>query len=280
MGAACLLTSLTTAVGFLSLLTADMPILRGFGLYAACGIGLAYGTVLLVVPLSLSLVRGSVVGAGRAEHSLGDRFLLGCAHLAIRHRWWVLLLTVAITGGLAALALNTVVDNHLTGLLAADHPTTVANRVADDELAGVFTLELELAAEAGAGIFDDPDVIGAIGELGDWAMALEGEDGGPGPVRGVQSPAQLVVDLNDVVTGSRTVPSSGARISQLRFLVEGEVDPLILEDVLLPGEAGQPDQRVDLARVALRVSDRGGLATEKLGRAVAAQADALLLPWG
>lgn len=46
IGAACLLTSLTTAVGFLSLNLASMRILKNFGLYAAAGIGFAYFTVL------------------------------------------------------------------------------------------------------------------------------------------------------------------------------------------------------------------------------------------
>ena len=50
----CLLTSLTTAVGFLSLATATAPVLRRFGILAAVGVMLAFAITMIVVPSLLA----------------------------------------------------------------------------------------------------------------------------------------------------------------------------------------------------------------------------------
>lgn len=48
IGIATFLTSLTTAIGFLSLLASNMPPIRTFGLFAAIGVFMAFGTVILL----------------------------------------------------------------------------------------------------------------------------------------------------------------------------------------------------------------------------------------
>jgi len=56
IGRALLLTSLTTATGFLSLLVAPLPELQQFGLFTALGVMLAFGWTVLLMPLFLSIV--------------------------------------------------------------------------------------------------------------------------------------------------------------------------------------------------------------------------------
>lgn len=53
----CLLTSVTTAVGFGSLALADVPQVREFGIFAAVGIALAFGFALVSVPAALAVLR-------------------------------------------------------------------------------------------------------------------------------------------------------------------------------------------------------------------------------
>lgn len=53
IGLATFMTSLTTAIGFLSLMTSNMPPIRNFGFFAAIGVFMAFGTVIL---LTMSLV--------------------------------------------------------------------------------------------------------------------------------------------------------------------------------------------------------------------------------
>jgi hypothetical protein len=86
VGAACLLTSATTMVGFGSLGIASMPVLQSFGLYATVGIGLAFLTLLVIVPLMLSVTSSSRSKATNKGRGLTDsavsRFLFWVADLS------------------------------------------------------------------------------------------------------------------------------------------------------------------------------------------------------
>ena len=55
VGSACLWTSVTTAIGFLSLLTADHAAVRDLARTAALGVGLAFAVIVTLVPLLLAL---------------------------------------------------------------------------------------------------------------------------------------------------------------------------------------------------------------------------------
>lgn len=54
IGIATFLTSLTTAIGFLSLYSSNMPPIRNFGLFAALGVFVAFGTVILLTTALVS----------------------------------------------------------------------------------------------------------------------------------------------------------------------------------------------------------------------------------
>jgi len=256
IGVACLLTSTTTAVGFGSLQMAGMPILRGFGLYAAIGIGLAYGTVLLIIPLVLSLSRGAVPEASRdGAHTAADRLLLWCADFAIERS------SVVLAGALVVLALSAaggsrvIVDNTLTGLLDEEHETTAANRVADERLGGILGLELDLVGPPGS--MKDPAVLEALVALDTWALAQDDFRTSAGPHRFISA-------FNEAISGSPSIPASSTEIAQLYLLGEGAG----LEDV------------VDVysyccGRAMLRIKDIGGLNAEANCEATKAKAGEL-----
>lgn len=54
IGMATFLTSLTTAIGFLSLITSNMPPIRNFGVFSAVGVFVAFGTVILLTTALVS----------------------------------------------------------------------------------------------------------------------------------------------------------------------------------------------------------------------------------
>ncbi len=143
IGGACLLTSLTTAIGFGSLALARMPILQEFGLFAALGVGFAYGSVLLVIPLLLSLTRGTVPDQGDPEAMTStSRFLAASARLSTERPWVVLTVAATLIAVFAFLGTRVVIDNNLTRLLHADHPTTcswpLTTNIAQKHATGLF----------------------------------------------------------------------------------------------------------------------------------------------
>ena len=229
MGAACLLTSLTTVIGFLSLNLAAMPVLRSFGTYAAVGIGLAYLSVLFVLPIGLSFSRAAAPPAGEAG---SGRVLRAATRFSLR---WPRAL-VAAGLGLGAvclfLAAQVVVDNQLTGSLPPDHPVYLANTQVDRELGGV--LATELALEAAPGRLVESEVLEVMLQVGEDLGAIE-------EVRAVWSPAASLAAATEVGGGGyRIPPEAGIRSLLAR---------LPMDTVLSPER--------DRARIVVRTQDVG-----------------------
>ena len=240
MGAAawpCFLTSLTTGLGFLTLLTTRVPALRELGLQAALGMLLAHGTVVVLVPLLLSLggfrrVRRMPAAALAAT---GSRWLSGL----LRRPGLVL----AGTAGLVILFLvwgsQVVVDCRLTELLPDDHPTTAASRQIDTRLGGTMPLHVELLGAPGT--FRSPHLLATLSELEAWAAELDG-------VRAVAGPAGFVAAIEGWRSGEAVIPSSGAGV--VRNLVAGRTSGVAAAELVTSDLAS--------ARVVLRAEDRGG----------------------
>jgi len=152
VGMACTLTSLTTAAGFITLVAVDVEILRRFGVWAAIGIGLAWISVVMVVPLALSLVKADPadVGAGRGR---------AVACWSMQHPVVVSVLAVALLAAAGHAGQGLVVDNRLTDLLPEEHPVRQASDRIDADLGGILALEVELAGAEDT----------ALARLADWA---------------------------------------------------------------------------------------------------------------
>ncbi len=243
VGGACLLTSLTTAVGFASLSAASMPILRGFGLYAALGIVFAYATVLVLIPLMLSLSRGPVPEAGRHDQpTTVDRFLLACADVSIVRPWLVVGLFGVLLLGSLWFARLVVVDNTLTGLISPDHETSVAGRLADDRLGGILGAEVDLAGPPGSML--EPKTLQALERISAWAHEQP-------EVRAVVGPSTWVSLLNEALTGRTGIPATRPAVAQLMLLAEG--DPRLSQMMSTDRDRG---------RLTVRTRDDGGNAFE------------------
>lgn len=143
VGLACLLTTVTTAAGFASLGVASMPILRGFGLYAALGVGLAFATVMTLVPLLLSFVVEPARVPERAP------IAVACGRLACRRPGWVIAGSLALAGLSLLPASRVTIDNTLSGLLEPEHPTSQASARVDAELGGVLELGFDIRTSEG-----------------------------------------------------------------------------------------------------------------------------------
>lgn len=139
VGRACVLTSLTTAAGFVSLLLVDVAILRRFGGWAAVGIGYAWLSVVVVAPLVLSWTTTPPVDNSRSStaHAM-TRWSMNNPAIAI-------IFGVSLLAGTASLASSLPVDNRLGDLLPTTHPVRAASDVVDNQLGGILTLEVELS---------------------------------------------------------------------------------------------------------------------------------------
>lgn len=106
VGMACLLTSITTAIGFGSLMLAQSELVQGFGRACAIGVMTTFVAVILIVPLSSMTRLGRNFDRGVAKWSLIDSPWLDGPWIVwiIRRRWAVALAGVTLMIGLTAVS--------------------------------------------------------------------------------------------------------------------------------------------------------------------------------
>jgi len=262
VGRACLWTSLTTLVGFLSLSMIPTPIFRQMGIVLGLGVFFALVLAMTMCPILFSWLRVPKPlreGATSRVQSSIDRVLDAMRGFATtRPRTTVA--AFAIFGLLAiAGALQIHVETDMTERLSSDNPTVVAQRWFGEHFAATRSVDLYLEADE-PGALLEPDVMGDIAALQSEIAALPSVDA-------VFSITDVFAELHRVQTGEDGLPDSRAAFAQYLLLFEmGGGDAL--------------DRMIDFDRRAMRMTMRldtmGYRASSEVGDAAEARATALL----
>ena len=215
LGLACLVTSVTTAVGFGSLVSAEMHILRRFGLVAAAGVLVAWAVTLVVVPLGAGL---SKLDPAKIRHrsamGLGlDRLLSRVAGFSARRPLRVVVAAALLVCVCVAAGTGVEVNNYLLGIYHDDHPTARSTRLAEARLEGLVRMQISLQGAEDA--MKRPEVLKQVDQLQTW---LESQPG----VTSTLGMTDFVKEMHRAVMGSRALPHSQQAVAQLLLMVEGE----------------------------------------------------------
>ena len=149
LGGACLLTSATTAVGFLSLWLTGAEIIQRFGVACAAGAGFTFLAVITVVPLLAGTrwLRDADLGPGGPPRApRWHRTLI--APLLGRART-VAVLGTALTALCVVLGLRLVPDNRLSETLPTGHESYRALRQVEESFGGVLAATVRVEWPAG-----------------------------------------------------------------------------------------------------------------------------------
>ena len=170
MAVACLLTSVTTAVGLASLVVSRTVMLRHFGVVAALGVLVAYVVTILFLPAVLTWTSAPGDRAERARHGAWlEVFLMRLTAGVLRRPWTIIAGTVVFLGVSVWGAAHVEVDHALLDQFDEEDPVFTTTRLLEEKLDGVRPLEVMITAEA-PGRFEDPDVLAAIDEVEAWAV--------------------------------------------------------------------------------------------------------------
>ena len=266
VGAACLLTSVTTAVGFLTLLSAHLPILRSFGFFAALGVMITFTFTIVFVPWALTrskrdpVVRDPEAGleAGERATPLG-RFLSAQAAGVQRHPRRVVVLGLLLAAGFAFGIRGATVDNFIMEYVPRDDPILDAHHLLEDKLAGVVYLDVLLEARGeGETPWHEPDLLARAGRAQASILAEEG----------VQAATSILGLLREL----RWVQRGGAASGEPRDVLPGsraEVASLLLLAEMADGEttlATHLDHDRRVLRMTTRTADVGARAYMALER--------------
>ncbi len=250
-GFACLLTSATTAVGFISLLYAETAILKDFGWQAAAGVMIAHLFTMLFLPPALAYLRPVERRSTVAEHSTDDlapieQGLVAGARRILDHPYASIAGSLAVCGLFGWFASWVVIDTTLLEVFHRDHPSYETTEMVERKFGGFLPFEVSLESDR-EGRFQDPEVYRAVHRFQQRASEY-------GPVLSTRS----IVDFHqsaraallDDPDARDEMPDSPAQIRQLHLLLADSPD----------ADSG-PDQFVTRdfshARVLLRVSDVG-----------------------
>lgn len=230
-----LLTSLTTALGFLAMNFSDSPPFRDLGNIVATGVVAAWGLSITFLPAAMMVLPAPRAGAGRLSRQWLDRL----ARMVIARRRTLMVAGLLVIAGLsAAIPLNRFGDNYVEFFdpsIEFRHDTEFINR----ELTGMQLIEYPLHAGA-EGAAQAPDFLRRVEALAEWFREQP-------EVRRVVSVTDLVTRLNKAMNGG---DPAAARIPDSRQLI---AQYLLVYEMSLPQGTGINDL-ISLDKSAVRLA--------------------------
>ena len=157
-GPPCFLTSLTTAIGFASLMVSDIPLIRHLGMYAGFGILSAFALTIVLLPAGL---RGVNVPTAMGKER--SRIWSSTGSFVVQHSRMVIIGWMVLAALVALGILKVQVEPSMTEYLKPDSAVRQAADVIDERLAGSSSIELLL--EGPSGSFEDASVLREIDRL-------------------------------------------------------------------------------------------------------------------
>jgi len=212
-------TSLTTVVGFSSLIMTPIPPVQVFGAFVAFGVFVAWLLSLTFIPAYAMLMPHSVLDKFGQTHE-GDAAPESHLHkirdFAINHRVAVLV-AVSIVMVVAGYGVTRIVVNdNPVNWFKPGTPLRVADRVMNEHLPGTYIAYVELAG-ADEGAFLDPAWM-------KWAESLQNEIGRQDNVGAASSVVDVLkkvqYELLNREAGSATLADTREKIAQYLFLYE------------------------------------------------------------
>jgi hypothetical protein len=254
-------TSVTTMVGFASLLLTPIPPVQVFGGFVAFGIGAAWLLSMTFLIAYARLVPESALenfGYVKERELVGRRAERILHHLAMRRsRAMVVLGAVVFLFSVVGLLRIQVNDNPVNWF-RKDHPIRVADRAMNDHLAGTYLAYLSLDSED-ADRFKDPEVL-------HWVEGLQRHIEGDPNVGATTSIVDIVTKvrrelMQDPAEG--VIPPTSDEVAQYLFLYEiSGGDPADLFRLITPDSDRanvwiqmRDGENQDVSRVVARAED-------------------------
>ncbi len=167
VGVACLFTSITTFVGFASLVFIPTPVIRHLGVVLGAGVGIALLLALTLVPIALSWVPGIEAGT-RGESRFAQRWLDALLFWSQRISMGWPKATVAFFGIVIAVcgygASQLTIESSFAKRLDPDNEIRQSQRYISDNFSGANFLDVYVLAPDGKDVLD-PEAFAGIAKL-------------------------------------------------------------------------------------------------------------------
>lgn len=229
-GVPILLTSLTTAIGFGSLTTSSIPLIRALGAFASFGILTAFVLAIIIIPNGLRFV-----GCFRESGQRIRRTMRRTASFAVANSRVLIVVALLVAAAMAMSSATLETEASMLQYHKEDSDIRRAAGFLDRNLAGSSSMEVVLAGEPGA--FKDGEVLRQVAHL---QRQVENSPA----VAGSLSMVDYYMALNQAIYGQEGVPTDDHRVD-LIFRYCRQSEDVELEDYYDEGSQ-------DLARISIK----------------------------
>ena len=253
IGLATLLTSITTSIGFLSLLVSRVPPIRSFGLFAALGVLFTYIISIVIIPNALMLFRPEALMRTKSlqDTSFWERWLDRINQFTLRSPRQITIGALAILGLCLFLMTQISLNTYLLEDIGKKDPVRKAMTFFEENAYGLRSFEMGITTKGEAKV-TDLAVLEEMDKLQDFLNSQE-----------KFSPFFSVVTLleqgNYIYHFNRKnylkLPSSQEEVDELLTLAESQQASL-LNSVISPDRS--------MARIHARMPDVGTDAFQEL----------------
>lgn len=224
----CFFCTLTTAIGFGSLVTSEMPAVQLFGAFAALGVAIAFAAGMTLVPIGLTFVAPPAAPLQSSQHRMIRAGLDWAARVSIDHPWRIVAIFTAITvvslAGLPMLRNNT----DLVRFLRSDQPLHRDTLFIDARLGGANTLEFVVSRPDGATLAS-PDAIRRMAAF-EAAIAAHPEVTSVGNILGVVRQLQRAESGGDALV----LPENARDVAYAFDLLQAAPDQSLIRKLVAP----------------------------------------------
>ncbi len=252
IGLATFLTSLTTSIGFASLMVSKIPPIREFGFYAAIGVFFTYIISITVIPNAILMLppRIFLKSASLENHPIWQRFLIWVYNLTRRKPRQIIACTVVFLLVCFGMMSQISLDTYLLEDIGKNDPIRKSMEFFEAQNAGLRPFEMAVEMKNGNHI-TDREVLLEIKKIQNFLK----QEGYFSPFL---SPVALVEQANQFyhsnISRFRRIPSRQEDIDELIAFMELNDRGNFMDKVM--------SEKKGLARVSARMPDIG---TDKFG---------------
>lgn len=178
VGAACVLTSVTTFAGFVSLSLVPTPVFRTLGITLAFGVSVSLLIAITLVPIVWSLMRRPKPWkqgtTGRVQEFLDD-FLEGVSGFSTRRAFWIVAFFAALTLAAAWGASQVRIETDMAKRMDEDHRLRVDGDWFRSHYSGSNMMDLYIETRSETDLLE-PGLFASIARLQDNVEKLEDVD--------------------------------------------------------------------------------------------------------
>ncbi|MEM6263267.1 MAG: MMPL family transporter [Bacteroidota bacterium] len=267
IGLATFLTSLTTSVGFASLLISKMPPIRSFGMFAASGVFFTYLVSIIAVPFALAMLSPKVFQRSNTLEGspFWPRFLDKLYQFTRTKSKEIVVGTFVVFAGCFFMLRQVSLDTYLLEDIGHEDPIRTSMQFFEEEFFGLRPFEMGLHAQPGH-IMTDREVLLEIEKIQNFLESYNPNGTGGSLFSPFLSPVSFVKQANKLQHFGRAkhehIPDTQEEIDELFALAELQAGEEVLSTFL-------SDDR-QMSRLSSRLPDIGTDAFDSLQTALAA----------